>query len=125
MANLPAEWPSWDIHVDIVGFALTAKTTRLTFVECKNAAITLDHLSQILGYSRVALPEFSFLIAPQGVSDSLRTLLLTHHRLDILNYDQRPGLWPRSIIVARWNEAASTLDADSIITGDMNRLGTL
>ncbi len=40
-SNLPPEWQSWDIFVDVVGFAFTKQKTELTFVECKNTAITL------------------------------------------------------------------------------------
>lgn len=123
--HLAPEWPSWDIHVDIVGFILTERLTKLAFVECKNTPIALVHLSQLLGYSRVALPEYSFLMAPQGASDTLRTLLLVHHRLDILEYHTQAGNLPRSMVVARWDEAANQIDASDMITSDRNRLGRL
>jgi hypothetical protein len=125
IANLPPEWLSWDIHVDVVGFATANKSTDLAFVECKNEAITLGHVSQLLGYSRVALPQYSFIVAPQGASDSLRSLLLTYHRLDVLEYFRHPGSLPRSILVAQWNETAGCIDPGSIITGDSNKLGKL
>jgi hypothetical protein len=125
MQNLKPEWPSWTIQVDIVGFVRTPQATELAFVECKNTPITLDHLSQLLGYSRVACPSFSFLIAPQGTSDSLRSLLLTFNRIDVLEYDWEPGTFSRSIIVARWDETANAIDRNSIITGDQNYIGRL
>jgi len=31
MANLPPEWHSWEIFVDIVGLILTQKSTELAF----------------------------------------------------------------------------------------------
>jgi len=97
----------------------------MAFVECKNEPITLAHVSQLLGYSRVALPRYSFIVAPQGASDSMRSLLLTYNRTDILEYLNKPGQLPRSIITARWNETANCIDAESLITGDKNHLGKL
>lgn len=123
--NLPPEWASWDIYIDIVGFILTSKATQIAFVECKNASLTLINLSQLLGYSRIVLPQHSFLIAPQGASDSLRSLLVTFNRLDVLEYYKRAGQLPRSIVVARWDEVSSSIDSGSIICGDENRLGRL
>ncbi len=123
--NLPSEWHSWDIFVDIVGFAVTKQKTDLTFVECKNTAITLRDVSQLLGYSRVALPQHSFIIAPQGASDSLRELLLAFNRIDILRYHTEIGKLPHSIVVAQWDETANCIDAGSIVTGDRNRIGKL
>jgi len=125
MAHIPPEWPSWDIHVDIVGFAITSTRTDLAFVECKNVAITLGHLSQLLGYSRVALPEFSFILAPQGASDSLRSLLLTYHRTDVLQYQSHAGRVPKSIVVGRWDETANCLDLGSLIASNGNAVGRL
>lgn len=124
-ANLPNEWPSWDIFVDIVGFIMTSRATQLAFVECKNTPLTLRDVSQLLGYSRVALPQYSFILAPQGPSDALLSLLQTFNRLDILNYSYHQGTLPRSIIVGRWDETANTIDIGSIITGDRNRIGKL
>ncbi|MCC7355454.1 MAG: hypothetical protein IT330_17065 [Anaerolineae bacterium] len=125
ITNLPPEWPSWDIHVDVVGFALTEKATGLAFVECKNVGITLGHVSQLMGYSRVALPQYSFIVSPQGASDSLRSLLLTFGRLDVLHYQSQAGRLPRSIVVARWDETANCIDVGSLVTNDVNRLGRL
>jgi hypothetical protein len=118
--NLPAEWQSWDIYVDVVGFALTAKTTVLAFAECKNEAVTLSHLSQLLGYSRVALPHYSVIIAPQGASDTLRSLLVTFGRTDVLVYHTEKGKLPRSVAVARWDNSSGCLDIGSIICGSDN-----
>ncbi len=121
--NLPAEWPSWDIYVDIVGFIQDGEATHLAFVECKNQAIRLAHLSQLLGYSRVALPLYSFIIAPQGVSDALKSLLVTFNRLDVLSYSHQAGQLPRTISIARWDESANCIDHGSIIVGDAGKIG--
>ena len=118
--NLPAEWQSWEIYVDVVGFAITPKATVLGFAECKNEAITLSHLSQLLGYSRVALPQYSILIAPQGASDALRSLLVTFGRTDVLQYHTQKGRLPRSVAVARWDELGACIDLGTIICGSDN-----
>jgi len=123
MANLSPEWPSWDIYVDIVGFALAPSQTEISFVECKNTRITLAHLSQLLGYSRVALPQFSFLISPYGLSDSLRSLLVTYHRMDVLAYSSEKGRLPRSIALATWDEHAGTLDYGTMVANDLHFIG--
>ena len=125
MADLPAEWPSWDIHVDIVGFALKPGATELAFVECKNIPITLGHLSQLLGYSRVAKPRLSFIVSPQGVSDSLKSLLVAFQRTDVLQYSEQKGKLLCSIIVAKWSETASTIDQGSLIAADAHYVGRL
>lgn len=118
--NLPEEWQSWDIYVDIVGFARTEKFTALALVECKNEPITLSHLSQTIGYSRIALPHYSIVISPQGPSDSLRSLLITFSRTDVLQYYKEQGKLPRSIAVARWSETAGSIELGSIIAGNDN-----
>ncbi len=125
MQNLPPEWNSWTIQVDIVGFVVTPQKTEIAFVECKNTAITLEHLSQLLGYSRVACPSFSFLVAPQGVSDTLRSLLLTFNRTDVLEYYWEKGKLSYSIVIARWDEKANTIDRNALITGDHNYISRL
>lgn len=122
MANLPSEWPSWAIFIDVVGFVQTEQTNFMTFVECKNVPITLEHVSQILGYSRVARPQFSFIVAPQGVSSTLRSLLVTYDRIDVLEYHTQRGHFARSIVVAKWDESANQIDNGSLITGDRNYL---
>ena len=119
-ANLPAEWHSWDIFVDVVGFACTAQQTYLAFVECKLGGITLGNFSQLLGYSRVALPQYSLITSPQGASDSLRSLLLTYERTDILQYHYEQGRISLSVAVARWDEKGMCIDAGSVISGQNN-----
>ena len=115
--GLPADWVSWDIQVDITGFIMTSEQTRLTFIECKNKSLTLDHLSQLLGYSRVARPEHALLIAPQGIGTALRSLLVTYQRYDVLSYEKPPGQFERMLVLARWDEQRNDLDRSTIITG--------
>ena len=83
------------------------------------------HVSQLLGYSRVALPQYSFITAPQGASDSLRSLLLTYNRIDVLQYYTQRGRFPRSIILAQWDETAKCINRSTIITGDESHIGKL
>ena len=118
IGNLPPEWITWDIKVDIVGLILRSdKTTLLTFVECKNSQLTLAHLSQTLGYSRIALPFLSFLLSPFGLSSSLSSLLQEYKRTDILEYYWKKGELPRKIIVAKWDTNSCNIDRNSIIGG--------
>ena len=83
--NFSGEWAAWDIKVDIVGFVHQSdKPTTVAFVECKNIKLTLAHLSQLLGYSRIAHPLYSFLISPVGFSSALVSLLQKYRRHDVL-----------------------------------------
>ena len=123
--GLAPEWPSWDMKVDVVGFAIGEGGTHWAFVECKPNAVNLRALSQPLGYSRVARPVYSFIVAPHGASDALRSLLLTFSRLDVLRYREEAGQLPWSIVVARWDSTRGCIDTGSMITGDRGRIGRL
>ena len=123
--GLPDEWQSWEIYVDIVGFIQKPNVTHLAFVECKNTSITLSHISQLLGYSRVAIPHNSFIISPQGLSGALKSLFISFQRTDVLDYHYPEGKLPLSIVAAKWNQHSNCIDSDSIITGDRNRIGIL
>lgn len=113
--KLPPEWHSWDIHVDVVGFIISAKTTELAFVECKMKQITLANLSQLLDYCKVANPKYSFLLSPAGISGTLNSLINSYARRDILTYMENKGEKPRAIIVAKWDSSLKSLDLSSII----------
>jgi hypothetical protein len=80
-----------------------------------NSQITLVNLSQLLGYTKVVIPQYSIIVAPQGASDSLLSLLKTFNRLDILQYQDRSGKFLRYIAVARWDENSQCIDYGSII----------
>lgn len=120
MKNLPAEWQSWEIYVDVVGFIITQTATQIAFVECKNEPITLSHLSQLLGYSRVSLPKYSVIVAPQGPSAALVSLLVSFARMDVLQYHAPKGAIASSMAVARWDESAGCIDANTLIAGSNN-----
>ena len=116
--DFPNEWVTWDIKVDIVGFVHHShKPTSLAFVECKNTNLTLAHLSQLLGYSRIARPQYSFLISPIGFSPKLIALLQEYQRRDVLEYHWEPGKMPRQVIVAEWERTTCNLNRHSMIGG--------
>lgn len=116
--NFPAEWVTWNIKVDVVGFVHHPnKPTDLVFVECKNSTLTLAHLSQLLGYSRIAQPLYSFLISPVGFSSTLVSLLQEYQRRDVLEYHWEDGKMPRQVIVAQWNTTTANLNRHTMIGG--------
>lgn len=116
--NFPGEWVTWNIKVDIVGFVHHSnKPTDLVFVECKNTRLTVAHLSQLLGYSRIARPLHAYLISPAGFSPALVSLLQEYQRRDVLNYHSEPGRISRQIIVAEWDIAARRINRNTMIGG--------
>lgn len=116
--NFPGEWVTWNIKVDVVGFVHHPnRSTDLVFVECKKNRLTLAHLSQLLGYSRIARPLYSFLISPLGFSSPLVSLLQEYHRRDVLEYHWEPGKLPRQVIVAQWEMTSHNLNRHTMIGG--------
>ena len=116
--NFPAEWVTWNIKVDIVGFVHHSNNlTDLIFVECKNTNLTLSHLSQLIGYSRIAQPISSFLISSTGFSPTLISLLQEYHRRDVLEYHWEQGKLPRQVVVAQWDRTKLSLNRNTIIGG--------
>ena len=116
--EFPPEWVTWDIQVDVVGFIhQPQEITSLAFVECKNNKLTLSHLSQLLGYSRIAHPQFSFLISPAGFSSTLLSLLRDYQRHDVLEYHWESGKRPRQVAIAEWDMIACNLNRQTMIGG--------
>ena len=116
VGEMSPEWVTWDIRVDVVGFIRRpGQLTSLAFVECKNTHLTLAHFSQLLGYSRVAFPRFSFLISPLGLSPNLTALLRKYRRLDILEYHWPKGESPKQVVVAKWDTNACNIDRANTI----------
>ena len=89
----------------------------MAFVECKNTKLTLAHLSQLLGYSRIAQPLYSFLISPIGFSLTLALLLQEYRRHDVLEYHWEAGRIPRKIVLAQWDMATANLNRHTMIGG--------
>ncbi len=112
---LPGEWQSWDVKVDIVGFAHDDRSIAIALVECKIKPVSLQYLSQIIGYSRVVKPDLSLILSPQGVSDPLKKLILNFGREDILEYGDKHHQGPRKIVIARWDTNTNTPDYGSLI----------
>ena len=108
-------WQTYDIQVDITAFVQFEKRNGLIFVECKIVPISLLHASQLLGYSRVALPLVSLLISSQGIGSSLTGLLLTYGRMDIIEYHWEKGKQPLRMVLARWDEATKSVDSNTIL----------
>ena len=99
------EFTTFRIRQDITGFIEYENKVDLVFVECKNSKLTLINLSQLIGYSCIALPIFSILIAPQGMGTTLSKLLTSFNRKDVLEY--RPK---RRIEVLKWDENKQDID---------------
>ena len=116
--DFPGEWVTWNIKVDVVGFVHHSNTpTSLVFVECKNVKLTIAHLSQLLGYSRIACPLYSFLLSPIGFSSTLVSLLQEYQRHDVLEYQWELGKMPRQVIVAEWEMTTRNLNRHTMIGG--------
>lgn len=104
------DYQTYEIEVDIIGIIEKDDKAFLGLIECKLNQITLRDLSQLLGYSKVALPLYSIILSPQGVSKSMHLLFNVSRRNDVLNYSS-----DRHILVGKWNEKRKELDYSSII----------
>jgi len=99
------EFTTYQIRQDITGFIEYADKVELVFVECKNETMSLIHLSQIIGYSCIALPFYSILLSPHGMGTTLSKLLQTFNRKDILEF--RPK---RKIQIIKWDYQKQDID---------------
>jgi len=106
------EFTTYKIRQDITGFIEYEDKVDLVFVECKNGKLSLINLSQLIGYSCIALPVISILIAPQGMGTTLSKLMTSFNRTDILEF--RPN---RKIQVLKWDYNKKDIDRmNSIFT---------
>ncbi len=113
--KLPNHWVSWDIKVDVMGVATDKKgQPHLAFVECKVVPLSIGHLGQLLGYCRVAQPDYAFLVSPKGLSSALLRLLEVFQREDILEYQTDKRTTIRRVCIARWDIQGRTIASDSI-----------
>lgn len=99
------EFSTYKIRQDITGFIEYEDKVDLIFVECKNTQLSLIHLSQLIGYSCIALPIYSILISPQGMGQTLNKLFKSYNRYDVLEY--RPN---RKVQVLKWDELKQDVD---------------
>lgn len=101
---------TYEILVDVTAILKRGKLAYLGFVECKLNPISLRDVGQLLGYARVAQPVFALLLSPNGVSESLRQLLLVHRKYEILDYAPN-----RRIKVVTWDPRRDEVIFKSII----------
>ena len=108
------QYQSYDIHVDVTGVVRTKRTAHLAFVECKLKQITLRDLSQLLGYSRVAVPIYSIIVSPAGIGSAINYLLRSYGRIDVLEYGQG-----RKLKIASWDPVRGEVALPTLIpTGE-------
>lgn len=105
------EFTTYKIRQDITGFIEYEDKVELVFVEVKIGQLKLIDLSQLIGYSCIALPIFSILIAPEGMGSTLAKLLTSFNRKDILEF--RPG---RKIQVLKWDQKKQDIDFMNSVT---------
>jgi hypothetical protein len=104
-------YQTYEIEVDVTGVVLKSnKEAYLGFIECKLDEISLGDFSQLLGYSKVALPFYSIILSPKGISQSLNLLFNIARRNDILYYSK-----DRHIFIATWLEKKKEIDFSTII----------
>ena len=99
------EFSTYKIRQDITGFIEYKDKVDLVFVECKNTSLSLIHLSQLIGYSCIALPIYSILLSPQGMGQTLNKLLKSYNRSDILEF--RPN---KTIHIIKWDKSKQDVD---------------
>ena len=104
------EYATYKIRVDLLGMILEKDKCNLVFVEVKDTPLSLINLSQLLGYCKILMPEFAFLISPKGLAKPLSQLLVHFNRLDILEFDKN-----KFVRVAKWNPTRNAIEIDSII----------
>lgn len=108
--NFFPDYQTYEIEVDVTGVIEKSDEAYLGLIECKLGRITLRDLSQLLGYSKVALPLCSIILSPRGVSRSMNLLFNIARRNDVLYYST-----DKHIIIGKWNERRKELDFSSII----------
>jgi len=83
----------------------TSNFVDLVFVECKNTTLSLIHLSQLIGYSSIALPIYAILLSPQGMGTTICKLLKTYNRKDVLEFKPQ-----RHIQIIKWDFQKQDVD---------------
>jgi hypothetical protein len=101
---------AYEIQVDVTGIVEGRDFVKLAFVECKIGPITLRDVGQLLGYSLIAKPEWSYLLSPAGLSNRLSMLLVTYGRQDVLLYGKN-----KYIRTAAWNLDRCEIDIPTLL----------
>jgi hypothetical protein len=105
------EFTTYQIRQDITGFIEYKEKVDLVFVECKINKLKLIDLSQLIGYSCIALPIYSILLSPAGIGTTLGKLLKSFNRKDVLEFRPR-----RKIQIVKWDYFKKDIDyTNSII----------
>lgn len=104
------EFETYVIKVDITAVIKDKNQCDLAFVECKLNPINLKDISQLLGYSKVVKPKYSFIISPGGISTPINTLIKIFKRYDILEYQK--GF---KIKIAQWNKETKEIDVATLL----------
>jgi len=120
--DIPADWLSWQMVVDVVASIRTLNEVFLVLVECKNDALSIEDYAKFYGYAHIVKPRLAFLVSPQGIKSSLATLLKVYQRLDILEYTHEPDRASRALVLARWDANANAIDFASLITTDSQKV---
>lgn len=103
--NFFPEFSTYQIRQDITGFIEYENRVDLVFIECKINTLKLIDLSQLVGYSCIALPIYAVLLSPKGLGKTLSKLLKVFDRKDILEF--RPN---RKIQVIHWDYIKQDMD---------------
>jgi hypothetical protein len=93
------QYQAFEIMVDVLGVIEEKEKTDLAFVECKLKRVNLRDVSQLLGYSKVAVPRHSIALSPVGVSTSIDTLFNVLRRHDVLRYAEG-----RTMLIGTWSK---------------------
>ena len=108
--NFFSDYQTYEIEVDVTGIVKKSDEAYLGLIECKLGRITLRDLSQLLGYSKVALPLYSVILSPKGISRSMSLLFNVARRNDALYYST-----DGHIVIGKWSERRKELDLSKII----------
>jgi type VI protein secretion system component VasK len=108
--HLFPQYQSYEISVDVTAVVRRSKSGLLGFVECKLNQISVRDLSQLLGYSRVAIPAYSIIVSPAGVTQAVHYLLNTFGRLDVLEYGGG-----HRVKVATWDSVREEISLPTLI----------
>ncbi len=97
--GLETNWPessTWSVTMDAVVLIRCASSVTLALAKLKSDRIRISHVGEMVASCEVIRPTFAFLLAPDGLSASLVTLLRRFGRWDILRYGEqyiRVGTW--------------------------------
>ena len=105
-----SEFETYVIKVDVTASIKYKDKCDLAFVECKLNPINLKDISQLLGYSKVVKPKYSFIISPAGISSPVNSLINIYRRYDILTYQDN-----LKMRIAKWNKSTKDIDVSTLL----------